>query len=310
MIASRVVFLALLLLLVRSPAASAQVLLKPKPQEGKKYTHEISVQANQTLTIAGMEVKTESDTAMRFSIDVAKHDDQGRIAQRTKMDSIRSSLMLPGGNIAFDSQINLAKSDLEQYAFIVDAFRAMAGASYTTVVDAENRFVSAEGLDEILKPAQPQVNELLKSHFNLDKLRLEHERSLARYPDKPVKEGDTWDQVDEMDLGSGQTLKMDRRYEYRGTIERDGRTLDQVRATDRKVLSLEVDANSSLPFRISKTDLEVAKSEGTILFDRQLGREVENSRVLHLKGKLTLVINGMDFPTDLDLKMETKDVVQ
>ena len=61
---------------------------------------------------------------------------------------------------------------------------------------------------------------------------------------------------------------------------------------------------------ISKTDLEIAKTEGTILFDRQLGREVENSRVLHLKGKLTLVINGMDFPTDLDLKMETKEMAQ
>src|SRR6185503_1337385 len=115
----------------------------------------------------------------------------------------------PGGNISFDSTINLAKSENDQFGFLLDVFKAMAGASFTTTFDADNKFVSADGFDEILKPASPQANEVLKGQFNTDKLRRDHEQRLARYPDKPVQVGDAWDHVDEVDLGSGQTLKVE-----------------------------------------------------------------------------------------------------
>jgi hypothetical protein len=297
------------LLLSVSPV-SAQVTFKQKPAEGVKYQHEITNLTAQTLTIGGMDIKTEADTALVMAVEAGKRDSQGHILQSVKFQSLRSNLMLPGGNISFDSAINLAKSDNDQFSFLLDAFKAMAGASFNMKIDAENKFVSADGFEEILKPASPQANEILKAQFNSDKFRKDHEQRLARYPDKPVQVGDVWDHMDELDLGSGQTLKMERRYEYQGTVEQNGRTLDKITAPDRRVVSLEVDANSSLPFRISKTDLQVSETKSTILFDRQVGAEVENSRVMHLKGKLTLTINGMDLPTDLDLRIESKEAIK
>lgn len=304
-------FFPLLVLLLSASAGQAQVLLKPKVQEGTKYVTDVSNLVSQTLTIAGMEVKTESDSAIRFTVDVSKRDEQGRISQRTKIESVRSNLMLPGGNVTFDSKVNLAKADIEQYAFIVDALKAMVGASFTVVVDAENQFVGVEGLADLVKPSLPQTaQDILKSQFSEARLKKQHEQALATFPNQPVKPGDTWDLTEDVDLGSGQILKVERRYEYVGTIERNGRTLDKITAPDKKVVSLDVDANSTVPFKFGKTDLQIAMSEATILFDRQRGQAMDATRVMHIKGKLTLVIANMELPADLDLKIESKAIVQ
>lgn len=303
--------LGVLLLLLHASVGHSQVLLAPKIPEGTKYVTDVSNLVTQTLTIAGMEVKTESDTAVRFAVDAAKRDDQGRISQRTKIESIRSNLMLPGGNVTFDSKINLAKSDNEQYAFILDALKAMAEASFTVVVDTENHFVRVEGLADLVKPSLPQAaQDILKAQFSEARLKKQHEQGLAMFPGKPVKPGDTWDLTEEMDLGSGQILKVERRYEYVGTIERNGRMLDKISAPDKKVVSLDVDANSTVPFKFGKTDLQIANSEGTILFDRQRGQVMDATRVMQVKGKLTLIIANMELPADLDLKIESKAIVQ
>lgn len=307
----RLFFPLLGVLLLNASAGHAQILLKPKVQEGTKYVTDVSNLAAQTLTIAGMEVKTESDSAIRFTVDVSKRDEQGRISQRTTIESVRSNLMLPGGNVTFDSKVNLAKSEIDQYAFIVDALKAMVGASFTVVVDTDNQFVGVEGLADLVKPSLPQTaQDILKAQFSEARLKKQHDQALAMFPDKPLKPGDAWDLTEDVDLGSGQILKVERRYEYVGTIERNGRTLDKISAPDKKIVSLDVDANSTVPFKFGKTDLQVAMSEGTILFDRQRGQAVDATRVMHIKGKLTLLIANMELPADLDLKIESKAIVQ
>lgn len=287
-------------------SAQAQVLLKHKVVEGATRTYEITSLINQTLTIAGMEVKTEVDNGVTLSSAAGKRDAQGHIPIKIKFEALRSNISAPNGvSLNFDSSINLSKTDTPQLEPVLLALKAIASASYTMTVDADNQFVGLEGHNAIVKDAPEAAAPFLKGQFSEAKLKGAHEQSLTRYPAKPVKVGDTWEQVEPVDLGSGQTMKMQRQYEYLGTEVRDGRTLDKLSAPDKKVVSFEVDETSPSPFKVTKSDLSVADSKATVLFDRELGLEVDASRLMHIKGKLTLSINGTDLPTDVDLKIET-----
>jgi hypothetical protein len=145
---------------------------------------------------------------------------------------------------------------------------------------------------------------VLKNQMNNEHLKRVHEQELSRLPKKAVKPGDAWEQVDDVDLGSGQMLKMERRYEYLGTEQRGGRQLDKIGITDKRVVSLDLPANPLVPIKVSNVNLDVAESKGTLYFDRERGLDASLNHLMHLKGKLTLTIGEQELPTDLDLKIE------
>ena len=84
------------------------------------------------------------------------------------------------------------------------------------------------------------------------------------FPDKPVKPGDTWTHTSESDLGGGQTLTLETQYEYVGTEERGGQTLDKIKSKATSV-SYAMEPNASSPLKIKSSELKIASSEGTIL---------------------------------------------
>ena len=61
---------------------------------------------------------------------------------------------------------------------------------------------------------------------------------------------------------------------------------------------------------MTKSDLKVESSEGTILFDREAGRVVESRGKLHVKGSMTLSAGGQELPGELDITMETTSELQ
>ena len=63
--------------------------------------------------------------------------------------------------------------------------------------------------------------------------------------------------------------------------------------------------NAQTPLKVTKSDLKVESSDGTILFDREAGCVVEAKGKIQVKGDLTMMIQGMELPGTLDLNMET-----
>lgn len=301
----RIALLIVALLAFGSSVAKAQVQLVPKVEPGAKFTRETSVLVDQTLKVAGMDVDSDADSAYTTTTTVGTKDANGHLPVALTFDAVRGNLVLPGNmTVNFDSSTNLAKASNPAIEFILDAFKAMQGATYSTYVTPDNEWIRVEGLDQLLDKAGPMAAEHLKSQFSEATLRKEHEQVLARYPKQPVKPGETWERTEAMNFGSGQVMKVLRQYEYVGTEERDGRTLDKLNVIDKKVVSFEVEPGGSAPFKIGASDLIVAGSKGTIYFDREKGREVEHQREMHITGKFTLTVNDMDLPTEVDLKME------
>jgi hypothetical protein len=284
--------------------AQAQVVLRHKVDEGVKYTYEVSQFASQVKTSPGEKVyKEEIDTSVVFSVEGGRRDDS--IRQIVKFESLRNNYTQtsPNGSqtLAFDSTTNVAKveppgDEFRGMGFFLDVFKALLGASYTVVVDKENE-LSIEGAAEIVNNASPRAAKWLggpAGHGYVDRLKAVHEQVLKRFPDKSLNLGDTWERTGNVEVYLvGGLIQVERQYECLGTEERDGRTLDKIGWTDKKVVERprpklpERNLPANRPFQrsLGRTE-QVVESKGTLYFDRQLGVEVESVHHFHYRYRL------------------------
>jgi hypothetical protein len=296
-----------------APAARAQVKLEYKFPEGKTLTYKTTVKANQTMTLMGQEIPTESDTAVISSRAIGKRAGDSTLPVHEKVESIRSELTLPGNvHLTYDSKDPNAKVDNEQYKFLEDVFKLAAEATYTVVLDGKNKVKAVEGTEKLLEKAD-KLHELvrsgLRSQFQPDKLKAKFEQSHGNLPDVLARQGEPWERTENLDASGGEELVVRRKYEYAGTEKKGDRTLDKI-TTKVLEVKLNTDPNSEAPAKVTKSDLKVDSSEGTILFDREAGCVVESHGKLKVKGSMTLSAMGQEIPGELEFTIETSTELQ
>jgi hypothetical protein len=71
-----------------------------------------------------------------------------------------------------------------------------------------------------------------------------------------------------------------------------------------------MDPNAKALLKVKSSELKVASSEGTILFDREKGAVVESVSKLRITGDMKTEINAMELPARLDLTLDSKIVLQ
>jgi hypothetical protein len=299
---------ALLLALGLATAAAAQVRLEAKFVPGKR-TLTTTTTVNQTLTIAGMDIPTSGEAVVIASRQVSAPNAEGEIRMLEKTEAIRQKLTLPGGlQFDFDSanpNAPPANAALEPLAAM---YRALVGSSYTLVLDKDRKVRAAEGLDDLLARAGPAADSL-RADLNVKRLASDHAVALARLPDGPVNMGDRWEREEVLGVGSGQMLTFKAFYEYRGTVEQDGRTLDRIGMHIESV-RFTIAEDAPIPVRAKSSDLRIESSSGTLLFDRERGEMVDTRSAMRIVGSLLLDVMGNELPGKLDLTMETRSVTR
>jgi hypothetical protein len=205
----------------------------------------------------------------------------------------------------FDSSDPDKKADNAVLEPVLEVLRIAAKSKTTTLIDKNNKIKSVEFSDN---PAE-KVGDDYKSQFDPEKRKKAAENELGVLTDKPVKPGDSWTHTSETDIGGGQMLTLETRYEYVGTEEKGGRKLDKITLKTTGV-AYAMDPNSKSPLKIKSSDLKVSSSEGTILFDRQTGAIFESSSKLRIEGDMKTEINAMELPAKLDLTIENKTTAQ
>jgi hypothetical protein len=297
--------LALALIALLGGSASAQVKLERKYAEGKTSVARTEAKTQQTLTIAGMDIETKSQQFLTTKSAIGQRAADGTLRVETKVDKMQTEIIVQGTTIAFDSGTPDKKDDNPEINKLYDVFRAALKEVVTIVFDKENKVKAVEGN----KDASEKVDETYRDQFDLEKRKLAAIQEQAALPTDSIKKGDTWTRNEEAHLGGGQTMKFETAYEYKGTIEKNGKTLDQISTTVKSVV-YSMDPNSKSPLKVTKSEMKVASSEGDIFFDRDRGIIVERSSKNRFQGPMTFSINGMELPGKVDLTMETKIVVE
>lgn len=295
------------------PPAQAQVKLEHKYPEGTKSTVKTTTKVHQTLSIGGMDIETKAEEVVVSTSTVGKRNEDGTLPVTQKVVSIRSDLELPGGiNVTFDSADPNTKIDHPQLAFLGEVFKALVGVDYTIVLDAKDKFKFVEGtetFDAKLDGLDPKAAAVLRGRLSTEKIKRAFEQERGSLPSVLARQGEPWETTEVMDLDSGQTLTFGKRYEYLGTVEKDGKSLDKIGV---RVLTVvyAMDPDSPSPLKATKSDLKVESSEGTTLFDRDAGKSVEESLVTRIKGNLTFTAGDKELPATLDLTLDTGSVLQ
>lgn len=296
-----------------APVARAQVKLEYKFPEGNKLTYKTTTKMHQTLTINGMEIPTDVDQTLVASQTVGKRRGDAGLPVTSKVESVHTELTLPGGiNIAFDSSNPNAKIEPEPVAFLGEVFKLASEISYTLVLDAQNKVKAIEGAEKLLEKADklsPQGRSAIRSQLEADKLKRQFEQSHRNLPDVLARPGEPWERDEIVDIGSGQTLSFHKKYEYVGTEKRGDKTLDKITSKALEV-KYSMDPDAPNPLKVTKSDLKIESSSGTILFDREAGCVVESTEKSQIKGSMSFSINGQDLPGELDLTIENKEELQ
>ena len=294
---------AIAIVLTGTMSAAAEVTLELKLPEGSKATVQTEVTVDQTLTLAGQDVVTKSSTFYRATSSVGKRAEDDSLAVTDKVDVFQSELNINGTKIQFDSANPDKKADLPQLEPLLDIYRAVCKFPVTKVFDAKNKLISTK----LPEGEFEKLNKLAKLQFDPEKMKKASDELFAFLPDESVTEGATWERSTDTNLGSGQVMSFRTKYEYKGTVEQDGRTLDKIEG---KAFEVGFAINGNPMLQLVKSDLKIKESAATFLFDRERGHVVSRVSKIRIDGPLTLTINGMELPGKVDLIMEEKGTRQ
>jgi hypothetical protein len=287
-------------------AAFAEVKLERKYLPDVSSTTQVESNTKQILTIAGMDLETISSRFIISTSKSGKRDGEGTLPIVTTVDKFQLNLTAPGGvTLMFDSGDPDKKAENALLEPVLEVLRIAAKSKTTTLIDKENKLKAIEFSDN---PAD-KVGDDFKSQFDPEKRKKAAENELGVLTDKPVKPGDSWTHTSESDIGGGQTLTLETRYEYVGTAEKGGKMLDKITLKTTKV-AYAMDPNGKSPLKVKSSELKVTASEGTILFDRQAGSIFESVSKLRIEGDMKMEINAMELPAKLDLTIENKTALQ
>ena len=281
--------------------AQAQVRLEVKHTEGSKQVLHTNMKIKQTLTLAGMNIDTESDRFIISSMQVGKKDADGKLRAEVKIDKLSVNLKLPGGiTMTFDSDDPNRKADNPQLEPVLELMRAATKVRTTLVFDSSGKVVAVEGLDK----AAEGLAEELKGEFDAEQVKKTANQLAERLPTDPVKPGDTWTRNSDLPLGSGQVMSFTTEYKYVGEVKEGTKTLDKVEAKATSV-SFTIAETSKLPLKVTKSDLKPTESTETLLFDRAAGQWHLVKEKIRIQGDLDFTLNGQALPGKLDLTIES-----
>jgi hypothetical protein len=302
------------LALAATPAARAQVKLEYKYPEGQKLTYKTTSRTSQVLTLMGQPIETESKEMVVTSSTAGKKRPDGTLPIEEKVDSLAVELSLPMGiMVTYDSKDPNAKIDNPQLAFLADVYKLAGESRYTVVLDDKNKVKAVEGTEKLLEKADklenPIAKQLIRGRADAGKLKHQFEQSHGNLPDVLARQGEPWERTEKIEIGGGQTLTFQKKYEYAGTEKRDAKTYDKINVKTTEV-KYEMDPNSPSPLKATKSDLKVDSGDGTILFDRDGGKVVSTKGKIHIKGTMDFEAGGQNIPGELDLTIEANTELQ
>jgi hypothetical protein len=273
---------ALVLASLSAQSALAQEKLAWKFKEGDKFYIEEKATVKQTTKVLGNEEYKEEVQTNLVSFQVLKKTDDAVVLVQT-IEEMKTELIK-------------GKDDPQAAATL----EKMRGAKFTITLNNKGEITKFEGYDAFitkLSDGDANVEKVLRAVLPPDTFKKMAAQSFSMLPPKAVKKGDTWDRETNISMGPMGSLKAKHTFKYEGT-EKD---LDIITNAAKLEYVAPKGDGGGLPFKILKGNMMAEKSAGKTLFDRKLGRPVQDNTTIVLKGSMTMEILGMELDVDIHL---------
>ena len=296
--------MSLLVLTALTSTCWAQVKLERKIPDGSSFTTDVRVTMDQTLTIVGMEIETNSETHMVSKSRAGNRANDGTLRVQEKIESLQVNIGGAAGDYSFDSA-NADAAGNSPLEVIRGVHKSIAERTTTMVYGKDNLVEDVEFDEGILPSLSTQVQAQVKGQLDPDAIKTVSNQTLKALPDDTVSKGDSWERTELLNLGAGQEMTFEVEYTYNGTVQQGGKELDKI-SLKVKTVEFTMEASDAIPLTLKDSYLEIGSSEGTILFDRAAGRIVSSRQKTQIKGKINFEANGQELPSTLDLKLNSE----
>ena len=169
------------------PTARAQIKLEQRFPQSTKLTYKTRSKTRQVLTLMGKEIESEEDKTTIVSRTIGKRRGDSCLPVEERIESLRCTSSFPdGGNVNYNSSNHSFKTNNPELAFLSDVFKLVSETAYTVVLDAKNKVKAIEGTAKLLKESEKldeNVRDLIKSHFDSQKLKTKFEQALQILPE-------------------------------------------------------------------------------------------------------------------------------
>ena len=271
-----------------SQSARAQVKLEYKFPEGKTFTYKTNWNPSQTLNLKGQEIQSrERKTVVWTQADrqaAGRFDPAGRCEGR-----IAAIGPPPSGRHRPDFRLEQARRQVRRLGFrppgaISTSWRARSPTrSCSTARTRSRRSRGPRSSRRRRASSTPSRGSRSAAGSRPTGSRPSSSRSTGICPmdrSSPASRGSgprSWNTAARRSV-------FRKKYEYTGTEKRGDKTLDKITSKVLEVKCPPQDAKTPSPLKVTKSDLKVESSEGTILFDREAGCLVESRDQIKSRG--------------------------
>jgi hypothetical protein len=279
---------ALLLLVGLAVPAQAQVALEWKLRKGDRFYLRNITTTRQTLKALGKDIPQNFEQTIVLGFTVEDQTREGLLLRET----VEELTTKPdkGEPVSAD---------------------AIIGASFSILLSPKGEVLKFEGYDKLLdKLAGDDVaaRQALQATSSEDVLKKSVRELIAFLPDRPIKEGETWERTVESPLGALGTLRETRTYKLQGQEELAGKKLDKITFTS----TVDYKAgkpDKSLAYHVISGEIKADDAKGTIYFDRAAGRVVQMDSQMKLRGRMVLSVSGNNVDAVVEQEQTTKVAV-
>ncbi len=299
-----------LCLLGTCQSGNAQVTLAWKFAEGTQYALETKQTSEQKFVMAGQEMNSSDRKTTVIASNVGKRAADGSLRIASAITVLKTDMTLPyGAGIKFDSTKPNGNNEEVPYPEILQALKATAKRTWTTIYDQKNQVLSVEGAEAVLKSLDEETAALIKHQLDADYMAQAAATQMARIPQGPLEPGATWSLKETTRIEGGLSMTMTVQYRYVGTVEEEGVELHKIVFASGAV-QMAMAGDNPNQMKLLESELKIDESEGTLLFDRDKGQIVRLESRFKLSGNLTLEVEGMQLPAKLELTAQTTTRLQ
>lgn len=287
--------------------AQAQVALKyaPKYTAGAAITHEVNIQSNQTLTIAGMPLETKAENFVVVKEQVESAAADGSAVVNGGIDTMQLDLSLPGGlSYQFNSSNPAAtQSPVPELDEVTKFLTEFCKSRWTCDVGSNGHIRNLKYTDDLLS----KIPEKMQGEASPEKMMRQTNQGIDRLPGKETQVGDSWERQETLELDGGQSFRMQKKFTYKGVEDHGGKKLHRI---DVETGKIEYEAAQPIgPLEVKGSDIKIDSSQGTLWYDVELGRVVESTETMHVVGDIQFSVMGNELPGELDLTLTTTEKV-
>ena len=182
------------------------------------------------------------------------------------------------------------------------------GVVFTITLSPKMEVLKFEGHDKLIDKLTGDdvaARKTLQAVLGGETLKKSVREVLGFLPDRPVKDGETWERLTETPFGPLGTLKQTNTYKLEGKEDVGGKKVSKISFTT----ALDFKAGKpdpSLPYSVSSGELKAEEAKGTLHFDDAAGRLVQSESKLTLHGRMILSVSGNSIDAEVQQEQTTR----